>query len=214
MKYIVSFFTLSSAVTLLLNSALVNAQTATTSSNATATTGGVPEQVSPQWLSTIKPIAGNVQSYPTGGNGSIPTGPLATITFDTTGYPEGWKSPSTNSTEVQAAIKAIDWTKVPNSSVRKADANGDLTMTGYDDAADPDCWWSATGCVKSKNPLIPADAAACPKVGDWGLVSIIIIVLYILNLSIIRFHYTCRPMTMVLLQLMQAHGQNLIFTTF
>jgi hypothetical protein len=167
----VNFLSLSSAVTFLLVVSVADAQNTTASSNATTTTEGLPAQVSPEWLSAVTPLAGNVQSYPTGGNDTIPTGPLTTIDFNTSGYPEGWKSPPTDSAEVQAAIKAIDWSKVPNSDVRKADSNGDLTMTGYDDDADPDCWWSATGCVKSKNPLVPADAAACPQVGDWGLVS-------------------------------------------
>jgi hypothetical protein len=172
----VNFLTLSSTVTLLLAASMANAQNTTVSSNATTTTGGVPAQVSPGWLSTVTPIAGNAHSYPTGGNGTIPTGPLATVNFTTTGYPEAWKSPPIDSAEVQAAISTIDWTKVPTSAVRKADAKGGLTMTGYDANSDPDCWWSASGCVKSKNPLIPPDVAACPQVGDWGLVSIIIII--------------------------------------
>lgn len=147
--------------------------------NTTTTSSGVPAQVSPTWLSNVKPIAGNVQSYPSGGNGSVPTGPLATVTFDFSAYPTAWKAPSTNSTEVKAVVAAIDWSKVPNSPVRKLDANGALSFSGYDATKDPDCWWSASTCVTSKNPLVPEDAYACPQVGYWGLVKSYLFVCYI-----------------------------------
>ncbi|KAI9276436.1 hypothetical protein BY458DRAFT_433540 [Sporodiniella umbellata] len=130
------------------------------------TTNAPPAQVSPSYLSHVMPVSGNVESYPTS---NIPTGPLAKMEFNHTGYPEGWKTPSTSSDEVKAAIAAIDWSMVPKSPVRKADSKGDLTMSGYDDAKDPDCWWSATGCVVSKNPIIPPDYYRCPNVGEWGL---------------------------------------------
>ncbi|KAI9483264.1 MAG: hypothetical protein EXX96DRAFT_594117 [Benjaminiella poitrasii] len=145
----------------------VHAQNTTTNSATTSSGSGVPAQVSPAWLSSVVPLSGNVQSYPSGSS-SIPTGPLPSVNFSATGYPTGWTTPATTSEEVQAVIKAIDWTKVPNSPVRKANSNGDLDMSGYA-SSDPDCWWSATGCVQSKNPLVPPDVAACPQVGDWGL---------------------------------------------
>lgn len=138
--------------------------------NTTTTSSGVPAQVSPTWLSDVKPIAGSVQSYPTGDNTTIPTGALGNITFDFSAYPSGWAAPPTNSSEVQAVVAAIDWTKVPGAAVRKVDANGALTLTGYDATTDPDCWWSASTCVTSKNPLVPQDAYACPQAGYWGLV--------------------------------------------
>lgn len=190
----VNHLSIQSTVALLMAVAAItsNAQNTTATTTTTSTSSGVPAQVSPAWLSDIVPIAGNVKEYPSGTNATIPTGALATVNFTTTGYPEGWKSPSTTSAEVQAVVKALDWTKVtyilhlilmiltfffsfqkvPSSAVRKADSNGDLTMTGYDSNSDPDCWWSASGCVKSKNASIPADVAACPEVGDWGLVNI------------------------------------------
>ncbi|RCH93266.1 hypothetical protein CU098_005873 [Rhizopus stolonifer] len=152
---------LSSAVAMLFTA--VNAQT-----NTTSTSSSPPAQVSPAYLSDVVPISGNVKSYP-GSGATIPTGKLDTIEFNSTGYPEGWKSPSTTSAEVKAAVAAIDWTMVPNATVRKADSNGDITMTGYDDSKDPDCWWSASGCVESKNPIIAPDYYRCPNVGEWGL---------------------------------------------
>ncbi|KAI8874819.1 carbohydrate esterase family 4 protein [Backusella circina FSU 941] len=151
-----------SAAVLYISSA-VNAQNTTTTTTANAP----PPQTSPAWLSSVKPLTGNVQAYPSNSS-SVPTGPLSNITFDISGYPEGWKTPDTNSTEVQAAYNSIDWSLVPSSTVHKANADGSVSVTGYD-ASDPDCWWSASLCVKSKNPVIPPDAYACPKAGDWGL---------------------------------------------
>ncbi|GAN03413.1 carbohydrate esterase family 4 protein [Mucor ambiguus] len=165
----VNYLSVQSTVALVMAVASISANAQNTTTTSTSTSSGVPAQVSPAWLSDITPIAGNVKAYPSGTNTSIPTGPLPTVNFSTTAYPEGWKSPSTTSAEVQAVIKALDWSKVPGSAVRKADSNGGVSMSGYDSSKDPDCWWSASGCVKSKNASIPADVAACPQVGDWGL---------------------------------------------
>lgn len=161
---------LSSTAALILSVvSLISAQNATSSAaTGSSTPSSPPPQTSPAYLSHVVPIAGNVQSYPSGGNNSIPTGPLPSVNFTATGYPTPWKLAPADSDEVKAAIAAIDWTLVPNSPVRKADSNGDLTFTGYS-SSDPDCWWSATGCTKSKNPSIPEDVTACPEVGDWGL---------------------------------------------
>ncbi|CAO3694230.1 unnamed protein product [Rhizopus stolonifer] len=161
MVWISNSITLSCAI--VLSFATVNAQ-----SNTTTTSSSPPAQSSPSYLSNVVPMSGNVQSYPTS-NSSIPTGALPSLSFNNTGYPEGWKTPSTSSAEVQAVIASIDWGLIPNSTVRKADSNGDLTMTGYDSNSDPDCWWSASGCVESKNPTIPPDYYRCPNVGEWGL---------------------------------------------
>jgi hypothetical protein len=94
---------------------------------------------------------------------------LPSVNFTATGYPTPWKLAPADSAEVKAAIAAIDWSIVPNSPVRKADSKGDLTFSGYDSEADPDCWWSASGCTKSKNPSIPPDIIDCPLPGEWGL---------------------------------------------
>ncbi|KAI7907944.1 uncharacterized protein BX663DRAFT_445982 [Cokeromyces recurvatus] len=155
-----------SLVLTLAISILPKAYTQNTNSGSPSS-DSAPAQVPPTWLSDVVPLAGNVQSYPKD-NSSIPTGSLPVIDFNAAGYPSSWKMPPTTSAEVQAVIRAIDWSKVPNSPVRKAKSNGDLDMSGYD-SSDPDCWWSATGCVQSKNPLIPPDVSACPQVGDWGL---------------------------------------------
>ncbi|KAI8887549.1 carbohydrate esterase family 4 protein [Backusella circina FSU 941] len=156
-----------SASTAVLLASIVSAQSVS-STAPTTSTGSYPARTSPAWLSSVTPIAGNVQSYPADGS-SIPTGPLPSVNFSTTGYPTAWESPDATSAEVQAVVASIDWSFVPNSTVKQADSNGDLTMTGYDDNTDPDCWWSATGCVTSKNSSIPPDVYQCPEVGTWGL---------------------------------------------
>lgn len=104
----VHYLSVQSTVALVMAVASITAN----AQNTTSTSSGVPAQVSPAWLSEITPIAGNVKAYPSGTNASIPTGPLPTVNFSTTAYPEGWKSPSTTSPEVQAVIKALDWSKV------------------------------------------------------------------------------------------------------
>ncbi|KAG0181805.1 hypothetical protein DFQ29_007033 [Apophysomyces sp. BC1021] len=132
-----------------------------------SSTGAYPPQSSPAWLSSVKPLPGNVQAYPAN-DSAIPTGPLSTSPITLQGYPEGWKSPPIDSPAVKAAIAAIDWAQVPNITVRKAKADGSVDMTGYDQS-DPDCWWSATGCTQPKRNNVPADVKNCPQVGDWGL---------------------------------------------
>ncbi|KAI9013910.1 hypothetical protein CLU79DRAFT_387695 [Phycomyces nitens] len=132
---------------------------------SSTTSGDVPAQVSPAWLSDVQPLEGNVQSYPTG---PVPTGPFTTTIAQLTGYPQAWKAPDPTSAEVVAVINSLDWTQVPNSTVRQASSGGGVKMTGYS-PSDPDCWWSASGCTVSKRSNIPADVAFCPTAGDWGL---------------------------------------------
>ncbi|CEG65024.1 hypothetical protein RMATCC62417_01896 [Rhizopus microsporus] len=151
---------------LILSSAILIATAVNAQSNKTSS--APPAQTSPSYLSDVVPLTGNVKAYP-GSNTTIPTGALPSLTFNATGYPTTWKTPPVDSPEVKAAINSIDWGLVPNATVRKANSNGDLSMTGYDSNSDPDCWWSASGCVKSKNPIIPPDYYRCPNVGEWGL---------------------------------------------
>jgi hypothetical protein len=136
----------------------------------TTTTGSAMAQSSPAWLSDVKPLPGNVQSYPSGTQ--VPTGPFAGGNITLQGYPPGWKSPPTDSPQVQAAYNAIDWSLVPNSTVQSGNKDGTPSMSGYDAQNDPECWWTATGCTTPKHEHVPADTLNCPAVGDWGLVRI------------------------------------------
>ncbi|KAI8072573.1 hypothetical protein BC940DRAFT_292908 [Gongronella butleri] len=134
--------------------------------NATGTSSGAFPTASPAWLADVKPVGGNVQSVPTG---AVPTGPFQNSSITLAGYPTGWATPPTNSPEVTAVINAINWGIVPNSTVRTADSKGDLSFAGYDANADPDCWWSASGCTKPKHPNVAPDVVNCPTPGTWGL---------------------------------------------
>ncbi|KAI7865350.1 hypothetical protein BDF14DRAFT_1730571 [Spinellus fusiger] len=129
------------------------------------TTGSIPAQVSPAWLSSIVPITGSIKAAP---SGPVPNGPLDPTPIQLTGYPDPWAAPPSNSTEVMNVMKSIDWTKVPPAQVRTADDKGDLNFNGYD-PADHDCWWSYSGCTTPTNPLVPSDVSYCPTAGDWGL---------------------------------------------
>lgn len=91
---------------------------------------------------------------------SLPTNTLS-------GYPDPWSSPSTKSSEVKAAIKAIDWSLVPNIKPRKQDSDGNWVKDSDGDS-DPYCWWSSTNCVRPKINL-PEDYYTCARQGDWGL---------------------------------------------
>ncbi|GHT84456.1 hypothetical protein FACS1894129_1120 [Actinomycetota bacterium] len=39
----------------------------------------------------------------------------------------------------------------------------------YDTDSDPDCWWSASGCVKPKAKGLSQDISECPEPDTWGL---------------------------------------------
>ncbi|KAI8336733.1 hypothetical protein BC941DRAFT_461567 [Chlamydoabsidia padenii] len=123
-------------------------------------------QSSPAWLADVTPLPGNVQSYPT--SAQVPTGPFTGTNITLQGYPPVWKSPPTDSPQVQAAFKSINWELVPNSTVRTANKDGTPNMSGYE-SSDPDCWWSATGCTTPKHEHVEPDTLNCPVVGDWGL---------------------------------------------
>lgn len=93
------------------------------------------------------------------------------VPFDATEWPGDWLLATTNgmneTAEYQALYNSIDWTNVPQIPVRTALAQGVLDTTGYDTVNDPDCWWSATGCVTPKVPGILKDISACAEPGKY-----------------------------------------------
>ncbi|KAL9557190.1 hypothetical protein MBANPS3_001493 [Mucor bainieri] len=93
---------------------------------------------------------------------------LSRETLDLSSYPDAWEKPDPKHPEVQAIIKQINWDLVPKYKVRKV-KNYDLVFDGYDEDADPDCWWSANMCTEPKVKYLPPDLYACPTKGDWGL---------------------------------------------
>jgi peptidoglycan/xylan/chitin deacetylase (PgdA/CDA1 family) len=86
-------------------------------------------------------------------------------------WPTSWQKATTNgmntSTEFTTIYNSIDWSKAPNIPVRTL-VNGVLNMTGYS-SADPDCWWSASGCTQPKTSDILADLSQCAEPETWGL---------------------------------------------
>ncbi|ORE09236.1 glycoside hydrolase/deacetylase [Rhizopus microsporus var. microsporus] len=144
----------------ILSAALLTAVTAAPS--PTKTTGAYIPQKSPSFSNVPSPT-GIVTAYNYGPYNTSDALPTTTLS----GYPSPWEVPDTKSDEVQAAIKQIDWSLVPDAPVRKQDDNGDFKPdTDGDD--DPYCWWSDTNCVKPKINL-PEDYYICPNKGDWGL---------------------------------------------
>ncbi|KAI8636018.1 hypothetical protein BD408DRAFT_426821 [Parasitella parasitica] len=95
------------------------------------------------------------------------------FTIDKTQWPTVWDIATSNnmntSAEFMSVYNAIDWTKVPTAPVRKLTAAGGLDLTGYDTVNDPDCWWSASQCVKPKANGVNPDIYACPEPETWGL---------------------------------------------
>lgn len=126
-----------------------NATSTSASTNKiTSSSSGPLPQSSPAWLSDVKALPGNVDSYPIDAS-KIPTGPFSSNSnIILQGYPSPGEIPSISSSQVQAVIKAIDWSQVPKAPTRKADKEGNLQMKDYNESSDPFCWWSATGCVK------------------------------------------------------------------
>ncbi|KAG0171271.1 hypothetical protein DFQ28_002496 [Apophysomyces sp. BC1034] len=88
-------------------------------------------------------------------------------------WPSIWETATSNGMNTSAEFKqlynSINWSKMPNIPVRKLGPNGAPDMTGYDNAKDPDCWWSATTCTIPKNPGVNADIYACAEPDTWGL---------------------------------------------
>ncbi|KAK3834046.1 MAG: hypothetical protein J3R72DRAFT_372342 [Linnemannia gamsii] len=80
-------------------------------------------------------------------------------------WPEYGEKPKTNTPEVKAWVKSIDWSKVPKIPVRKTESPGDPPECPDNDKDIPkgDCWWTCTGCYA------PDDVYDCPGKNDWGL---------------------------------------------
>jgi hypothetical protein len=129
---------------------------------ATITSSGYAPQFSPVFPNTPAP-SGVVTSYnpgPYDTSATLSTTPLS-------GFPATWATPSTSSSEVQAAYNSINWSQVPKAPVRIQDSNGNWNFGG--NSGDPYCWWSDTNCVKPKVSYLPPDYYTCNADGDWGL---------------------------------------------
>lgn len=134
----------------------------TAATNSSSTSSGILAMKSPSFLP-------NFPARSTEPLSPVPTGPITSNTsLKVEDYPEPWAAPDVKHAEVQAAIKAIDWTHVPKFAPRTAG------MT-YDDNKDEACWWTNTQCTTPKVSYLPEDVKYCPEVSDFGLVSYIYI---------------------------------------
>ncbi|PHZ12950.1 glycoside hydrolase/deacetylase [Rhizopus microsporus ATCC 52813] len=127
-------------------------------------------QTSPVWLSDVHgPLDDSVvKTYPRDEDikaGSLPEHSSIQLL---NGYPEPDKQPSADHPEVQAVLDHLDLSMIPNIEPRKV-RDWTLDTSMYDVAQDPDCWWSASLCMKPKANYIPEDIYMCPNKGDWGL---------------------------------------------
>ncbi|ORZ22983.1 chitin deacetylase 1 [Absidia repens] len=97
----------------------------------------------------------------------------AQFKYDSTQWPTMWETATSNgmntSAEFTALYNSIKWTDMPNIPVRTLGSDGALNMTGYDEANDPDCWWSASTCTKPKHQNVNEDIYQCAEPETWGL---------------------------------------------
>ncbi|KAI7856878.1 chitin deacetylase 1 [Circinella umbellata] len=93
--------------------------------------------------------------------------------YDKTLWPNSWEIATSNnmntSKEFTDLYNSIDWSKAPNIQPSTLGPDGGLVMTSYNTAEDPNCWWSASGCVAPKGEGINADIFECPEPETLGL---------------------------------------------
>ncbi|KAG0257756.1 chitin deacetylase [Linnemannia exigua] len=78
-------------------------------------------------------------------------------------WPDYGEKPKTNTPEVKAWVKSVDWSKVPKLPIRKTESPGDPPECPDKDVPKGDCWWTCSGCYA------PDDVYECPAKNDWGL---------------------------------------------
>ncbi|KAG0082026.1 chitin deacetylase [Linnemannia elongata] len=78
-------------------------------------------------------------------------------------WPNYGEKPKTNTPEVKAWVKSIDWSKVPKLPIRHTDSPGDPPECPQKEVPEGDCWWTCSGCYA------PDDVVDCPGKNDWGL---------------------------------------------
>lgn len=80
----------------------------------------------------------------------------------TSPWPEYGERPDTETPEVKAWVKSVDWSKVPKLPIRKVKNAGDAPECS-EEAPKEDCWWTCSGCYA------PDDIVDCPNKKEWGL---------------------------------------------
>ncbi|KAG2224179.1 hypothetical protein INT45_001297 [Circinella minor] len=124
---------------------------------------------SPAWLADIKTPFEDARSLALSEE-DIMVRPLEKVkNLQLTNFPPPMRAPPVDDPEVQAVIKQLDWSQVPDAPVRTATPDGELNVESYNSEEDPHCWWSSTLCKTPKVNYIPEDISYCPRAGDWGL---------------------------------------------
>ncbi|PWN51885.1 glycoside hydrolase/deacetylase [Violaceomyces palustris] len=87
-------------------------------------------------------------------------------------FPTPWENATilADDTAAQNVWKSIQDSGIIPSSVKpKGTVNGDFSGVNYNNAQDPDCWWTATNCHTPKQSDLAADVYQCPEPSTWGL---------------------------------------------
>ncbi|KAG0036104.1 chitin deacetylase [Podila clonocystis] len=81
----------------------------------------------------------------------------------TSPWPKYGEKPETDTPEVKAWVKTVNWAKVPKLPIRHTNSPGDPPDCPKNDPPKADCWWTCTGCYA------PDDVVDCPGKNQWGL---------------------------------------------
>ncbi|KAI1319533.1 chitin deacetylase [Mortierella claussenii] len=93
----------------------------------------------------------------------VPQKPDLSHPGDASPWPNYGETPDTNTPEVKAWVKSVDWSKVPKLPVRKTTSPGDPPECPKKGITESDCWWTCQGC------FAPDDVVDCPSKKAWGL---------------------------------------------
>ncbi|KAF9953965.1 hypothetical protein BGZ72_005003 [Mortierella alpina] len=135
--------------------------------HAATPTGNYLAQKSPDYLSSIPVPHGVITSWPpSDASAPLPSGPLSTAIPTLSKYPEPNAIVVNASVDpvIQEVKKTIDWSKVPN-----IPPTTETSVSTYNTAQDPGCWWTASRCTTPKVYYIPPDIMKCDVPGTWGL---------------------------------------------
>ncbi|KAG0205501.1 chitin deacetylase [Mortierella sp. GBA30] len=79
----------------------------------------------------------------------------------TSPWPDYGEVPETDTPEVKAWVKSVNWSKVPKLPIRKVEHMGDPPECKVEPKGD--CWWTCEMCTA------PTDVVDCPGKDNWGL---------------------------------------------
>lgn len=81
----------------------------------------------------------------------------------TSPWPKYGEKPETNTPEVKAWVKTVNWANVPKLPIRHTESPGDPPDCPKKDPPKSDCWWTCHGCFADD------DVVDCPGKNHWGL---------------------------------------------